>query len=84
MAISLGKALATSSNARTNWITIVLAVIIGVLSFFKIIPDLQTAQSLGKDVGDLITYATAGAWTAVFTVALNLYNTIKHLFSSGA
>ena len=71
--------LTVSSNARTNWITIVLGAIIGVLSFFKIIPDLIVAQSLGKDVADLITYATAGAWTAVFTVVLNLYNTITHL-----
>lgn len=71
--------LSTSSNARTNWITIVLGAIIGVLSFFKIIPDLQTAQSLGKDVADIITYATIGAWTSVFAVGLNLYNTISHL-----
>ena len=82
MSISLGKALSVSSNARTNWITIVLGAVIGVLSFFKIIPDLQTAQSLGKDVSDIITYATIGAWTSVFTVGLNLYNTIKHLFAS--
>ena len=71
--------LSTSSNARTNWITIVLGAIIGVLSFFKIIPDLQTAQSLGKDGADIITYATIGAWTSVFAVGLNLYNTISHL-----
>jgi hypothetical protein len=79
MAISLGKALSTSSNARTNWITIALGVIFGALSFFKIIPDLNTAQSLGNDFGQLITLATAGAWTAVATVVLNLYNTISHL-----
>lgn len=72
--------LSESSNARTNWITIALGLIIGVLSFFKIIPDLNTAQSLGKDVADLITYATVGAWTSVFTVLLNLYNTLTHLF----
>jgi len=72
--------LSESSNARTNWITIGLGLIIGVLSFFKIIPDLNTAQSLGKDVADLITYATVGAWTSVFTVLLNLYNTLTHLF----
>lgn len=71
--------LSASSNARTNWITIVLGAIIGILSFFKIIPDLQTAQSLGSDVASLITYATLGAWTSVFTVVLNLYNTISHL-----
>ena len=71
--------LSNSSNARTNWITIILGAIIGVLSFFKIIPDLQTAQSLGKDVADIITYATIGAWTSVFAVGLNLYNTISHL-----
>lgn len=71
--------LSTSSNARTNWITIVLGAIIGILSFFKIIPDLQIAQSLGKDVADIITYATIGAWTSVFAVGLNLYNTISHL-----
>lgn len=71
--------LAVSSNARTNWITIGLGAIIGVLSFFKIIPDLVTAQSLGKDVGDLITYASVGAWTSVLAVLLNLYNTISHL-----
>lgn len=72
--------LSNSSNARTNWITIILGALIGVLSFFKIIPDLQTAQSLGKDVADIITYATIGAWTSVFAVGLNLYNTISHLF----
>lgn len=71
--------LSESSNARTNWITIALGAIIGVLSFFKIIPDLQTAQMLGKDVADIITYATIGAWTSVFAVGLNLYNTISHL-----
>lgn len=71
--------LAASSNARTNWVTIVLGAIIGVLSFFKIIPDLNIAQNLGKDVADIITYATIGAWTSVFAVALNLYNTISHL-----
>ena len=71
--------LAVSSNARTNWITIALGAVIGVLSFFKIIPDLQTAQSLGSDVASLITYATVGAWTSVFAVLLNLYNTISHL-----
>lgn len=71
--------LSTSSNARTNWITIVLGAIIGILSFFKIIPDLQIAQSLGKDEADIITYATIGAWTSVFAVGLNLYNTISHL-----
>lgn len=79
MAISLGKALSTSSNARTNWITIILGVILGALSFFKIIPDLNTAQSLGNDFGQLITMANAGAWTAVAAVAINLYNTISHL-----
>lgn len=72
--------LAVSSNARTNWVTIALGVVFGLLSFFKIIPDLQTAQSLGNDFGNLIIYAQAGAWTAVFAVALNLYNTISHLF----
>lgn len=72
--------LAVSSNARTNWITIALGVVFGLLSFFKIIPDLQTAQSLGNDFGNLITYATVGAWTSVFAVVLNLYNTISHLF----
>ena len=72
--------LAVSSNARTNWITIALGVVFGLLSFFKIIPDLQTAQSLGNDFGNLITYATVGAWTSVFAVLLNLYNTISHLF----
>lgn len=82
MSISLGKALSVSSNARTNWITIALGAVIGVLSFFKIIPDLQTAQSLGKDVGDLISYATIGAWTSVFAVALNLYNTISHMLKN--
>lgn len=82
MALSVFKALSVSSNARTNWITIALGAAIGILSFFKIIPDLQTAQSLGKDVTDIITYATVGAWTSVFTVALNLYNTIKHLFAN--
>lgn len=71
--------LSTSSNARTNWITIVLGAIIGILSFFKIIPDFQIAQSLGKDVADIITYATIVAWTSVFAVGLNLYNTISHL-----
>lgn len=45
--------LAVSSNARTNWITIALGVVFGLLSFFKIIPDLQTAQSLGNDFGNL-------------------------------
>lgn len=74
--------LSTSSNARTNWITIILGALIGVLSFFKIIPDLQTAQSLGKDVADIITYASIGAWTSVFAVALNLYNTISHLLKN--
>ena len=76
---TLSNALQTSSNARTNWITIVLGAIIGLLSFFKIIPDLVTAQQLGKDVADIITYATIGAWTSVFAVGLNLYNTISHL-----
>lgn len=76
---TLTKALTSSSNARTNWITIILGAIIGVLGFFKIIPDLQTAASLGSDVSNLITYATVGAWTSVFTVLLNLYNTISHL-----
>ena len=76
---TLSNALQTSSNARTNWITIVLGAIIGLLSFFKIIPDLVTAQDLGKDVANIITYATIGAWTSVFAVALNLYNTISHL-----
>ena len=71
--------LSNSSNARTNWITIALGVVIGVLSFFKIIPDLQTAKDLGNDVSSLITYATVGAWTSVFAVVLNLYNTISHL-----
>ena len=71
--------LSTSSNARTNWITIVLGAIIGVLSFFKIIPDLQTAQSLGNDFASLIGYVRTGTWTLVFAVALNLYNTISHL-----
>lgn len=71
--------LATSSNARTNWITIALGAVIGVLAFFKIIPDLQTAQSLGKDVADLITYVTTAAWTSVFAVLLNIYNTVSHL-----
>lgn len=71
--------LAASSNSRTNWVTIILGAIIGVLSFFKIIPDLQVAASLGSDVASLITYATIGAWTSVFAVALNLYNTISHL-----
>lgn len=71
--------LVVSSNARTNWVTIALGAIIGVLGFFKIIPDLQTAASLGSDVASLIAYVTAGAWTAVFTVLLNLYNTISHL-----
>lgn len=56
--------LAVSSNARTNWITIALGVVFGLLSFFKIIPD----------------RATVGAWTSVFAVVLNLYNTISHLF----
>lgn len=74
--------LAVSSNARTNWITIALGALIGILSFFKIIPDLQTAQSLGKDVADIITYATVGAWTSVFAVGLNLYNTISHLLKN--
>ena len=72
--------LAVSSNARTNWITIALGVVFGFLAFFKIIPDLQTAQSLGNDFSNLITYATVGAWTSVFAVLLNLYNTISHLF----
>lgn len=71
--------LTESSNARTNWITIILGALIGILGFFKIIPDLQTAASLGSDVSSLITYATVGAWTSVFTVLLNLYNTISHL-----
>ena len=71
--------LTVSSNARTNWITIVLGAAFGVLAFFKIIPDLQTAQSLGNDFGALITHVKAGAWTLVFAVALNLYNTITHL-----
>lgn len=71
--------LAVSSNARTNWITIALGVIFGALSFFKIIPDLQTAQSLGNDFGQLIGYVKTGTWTLVFAVALNLYNTISHL-----
>lgn len=71
--------LTTSSNARTNWVTIALGAIFGLLTFFKIIPDLNTAQSLGKDVGDLITYVSVGAWTNVFIVGLNLYNTISHL-----
>jgi hypothetical protein len=75
--------LTESSNARTNWITIALGVIIGVLGFFKIIPDLQTAASLGSDVSSLILYAKTGAWTAVFTVLLNLYNTITHLLKKG-
>jgi hypothetical protein len=71
--------LAVSSNARTNWVTIVLGAALGALSFFKIIPDLQTAQNLGNDFAALIGYVTAGAWTSVFAVALNLYNTISHL-----
>lgn len=79
MAISLRKALLTSSNARTNWVTIVLGAAFGVLSFFKIIPDLQTAQSLGNDFASLIGYVRTGTWTLVFAVALNLYNTISHL-----
>ena len=60
MALSVFKALAVSSNARTNWITIALGVMIGVLSFFKIIPDLQTAQSLGKDVAGDLTHVSDG------------------------
>lgn len=28
----------------------------------------------------LLTDATLGAWTSVFAVVLNLYNTISHLF----
>lgn len=71
--------LTTSSNARTNWITIVLGAAFGVLAFFKIIPDLQTAQSLGNDLSALITYVTTAAWGSVVTVAINLFNTIKHL-----
>lgn len=68
-----------SSNARTNWATIVLGAVFGGLAFFKIIPDLNTAQNLGKDVADIIGYVQAGAWTSVFAVGLNLYNTISHL-----
>ena len=71
--------LAVSSNARTNWITIAIGALLGLLLFLKIIPDLQAAQSLGNDFGNLIFYAQTGAWTLVFQTLLNLYNTISHL-----
>lgn len=71
--------LSESSNARTNWITIIVGAALGALSFFKITPDLETAQSLGVDVSNLISYVKVGNWTLVFTVVLNLYNTISHI-----
>ena len=70
-----------STNALTDWITIILAVILGALGFFKILPDLQTSASLGAEVADLITNVTIGAWGSVLTAAIKLWNTISHLLS---
>lgn len=72
--------LTTSSNARTNWITIAISVVLAVLAFFNIIPDLEEAQSLGSEISQLIGYVKTGAWGLVFTAGWNLYNTISHLF----
>ncbi len=68
-----------STNALTDWITIALGVVIGVLAFFFVIPDLNAASDLGKDVTDLISNVKIGAWGTVLTVAIKLWNTISHL-----
>lgn len=68
-----------STNAVTDWITIALGVVIGVLAFFFVIPDLNAASDLGKDVTDLIANVKIGAWGTVLTVAIKLWNTISHL-----
>lgn len=72
-----------STNAVTDWITIVIALILGSLGFFKILPDLNAASSLGTDVTDAITNVTLGAWGAVLTAAIKIWNTITHLLAKG-
>lgn len=71
-----------SSNAITDWVTIALGLIIGALGFFQLVPDLQTAASLGSDVTELIKAAQASAWAAAFAVVLKLWNTITHILKS--
>lgn len=73
-----------STNAITDWITIVIAAVLGVLGFFKVLPDLQTASGIGVDVSDLIVNVTIGAWGAVLTLLIKLWNTISHLIAKPA
>lgn len=68
-----------SSNAITDWITIAIGIVLGVLGFFYVLPDLQAASDLGKDVTDLIVNVKLGAWGTVLTVAIKIWNTVSHL-----
>lgn len=71
--------LGISSNARTNWLTIIFAGVLGILGFFKLVPDLETASAVGDTVTNAIGYAKGGSWALLFTAVINLVNTVTHI-----
>lgn len=68
-----------SSNFRTDLITIIIGVGLGVAGFFNIAPDLTEAQAVSGNVSETIAAVKAGAWTAVFAAGLKLWNVISHI-----